>query len=416
MPGSLGGSLMAPQQMTGAPQQAPGLGVAQGAPANQAGMSPAATGFQPASGGTSNGFQPQTNQAGGNIGHEGGNMPQGMMGQANAPAFQGGPATNPGAPGGAASNTPGAPAASGQPTLSNQMTGGFNTNYVTPGTSAVHSIQGGPAYDQNVTDDYYHQQTRNLDPQWQQRQSNQEAQLANMGLSRGSAAWQRESDNLNRNRTDAYQTAQSDAIQRGGAESTRLQNAAIARGNFANQAGQQDYQNQITSQAAQNAGNTAQQNAAQGWEGFNTARYGADQGLRGAQANASASRANAAASAAASRYATESNSQIQNRQLSGTERGQDFSQALQMQQAPYNLQNLQMGGMYTQGSPTYSNFQGGQMPGADNSNYAGQINQAGNQGTNNLVTGISNAAGRIPWGSLGGNYVGGPQQLGGNNY
>ena len=304
MAGSLGGFSVNP-----APAQVDGMGAKQGAPANQAGMAPAATGFQPAQGsgkgfdqpamGASSQMQPGGNMAapqgrpmmGGPGGiRQGANqmgdqpMNQGF-GQTEQPGFQGGPAqANPQDPRGT-----GAPNQSGPgPTTNNEQTGNFNTGYINPSEAAVHSINGGPAYDQRVTDDYYNQQTRNLDPQWQQRQGDQDAQLANMGLSRGSAAWQRESDNLSRQRNDAYQTAQSDAIQRGGAESSRLQNAEMARGNFANQAQQQDYMNRIGSQAAQNTALGQQQNAAQGWESFRTQRYGADQGLRGAEANASA--------------------------------------------------------------------------------------------------------------------------------
>jgi hypothetical protein len=114
-----------------------------------------------------------------------------------------------------------------------------------------------------------------LDPQWQQRQSDTENQLANMGLSRGSPAWTREKARLDQSQQQAYGSAQNQAIMAGGAESTRLQNAEIARGNFANNAGQQDYQNQVTSQQAQNAGNTAQQQAAQGWQGFRTSEKNA---------------------------------------------------------------------------------------------------------------------------------------------
>ena len=327
------------------------------------------------------------------------------------PGFQ-----NPGSPGGAASLTPGAPQAAGGPTTNNEMTQGFNTNYITPGVSAVHEIAGGPAYDQRVTDDYYKQQTRNLDPQWQQRQGDQDAQLANMGLSRGSAAWQRESDNLSRQRNDAYQTAQSDAIQRGGAESSRLQNAEIARGNFANQAGQQDYQNQITSQNTQNAGNTAQQNAAQGWEGFRTQRYGADQGLKGAEANAAAAQANSQAAQATARENAQLQFQLGTRQQEMAERGQTFNQTLRMEQDPYIMQNLISGGQYPTGNAPQTALNGGQ---SDQSNYAQQIGAANNQTAQGYGSMASLGGGlltnqNMPW--MQPSSASGPLQLGGSNY
>lgn len=60
---------------------------------------------------------------------------------------------------------------------------------------------------QQVSDALYQQAASRLDPQWQQRQSDMDAQLAAQGITQGSAAYDREMSNLSRNRNDAYNTA-----------------------------------------------------------------------------------------------------------------------------------------------------------------------------------------------------------------
>jgi hypothetical protein len=315
-------------------------------------------------------------------------------------AYPGGPAAANGYGQGTPSGTPGAPNSAQGPTINNEQTGNFNTNYIDPAKSAVHEIAGGPAYDAQVRDAYYNEQKAMLDPQWQQRQSDTENQLANMGLSRGSPAWEREKARLDQSQQQAYGSAQNQAIMAGGAESTRLQNAEIARGNFANLAGQQDYQNQVTSQQAQNAGNTAQQQAAQGWQGFRTseknATTGANAQVAAAGMNASAAQANAQASQATARELGQMQYQAQQRQMENAERQAVFDRALK-------LQNEQMAGMYPTGNPQFSNYQGGSIPGANQANYAEQINQGNSQANAGLGTTIQ--AGM----SLGGRLLNQPQ-------
>ena len=301
------------------------------------------------------------------------------------------------------------------PTAANQGTGAFNTSYITPGTAAVHSIEGGPAYDQKVTAAYYGQQKQMLDPQWQQTQNDNEVKLANMGLSRGSEAWNRESDNLNRQKTMAYNTAQNSAIMAGGQESTRQQNAAIAAGNFANNANQQDFTNQVTSQNTQNAGLTAQQAAAQGWENFATQRANTNRSATATENAAASNAAGMTGAASIGASASMSNAQLNNdlntRIQNSQEQQMNFNNARTQMYDPIQLQNLTMQGMYPTSAPTYAggpNTTAAGPPTSDQSNYAAQIGASNNQ----AAGGIANAVG-----SLGGYVIGqasNPSGMGGS--
>ena len=61
----------------------------------------------------------------------------------------------------------------------------------------------------------YGQMTSRLDPQWQQAEQAQQAQLANQGIDLGSGAYDTAMGNFNRAKNDAYQGAQNNAIQQG---------------------------------------------------------------------------------------------------------------------------------------------------------------------------------------------------------
>jgi hypothetical protein len=74
---------------------------------------------------------------------------------------------------------------------------------------------------QRAEDAIYKSATSRLDPQWQQRQGDLETQLANRGITRNSAAFEREMNNMNQSRNDAYSQAQMAAITGGGAEAQR---------------------------------------------------------------------------------------------------------------------------------------------------------------------------------------------------
>jgi hypothetical protein len=75
---------------------------------------------------------------------------------------------------------------------------------------------------QQVIDSLYQQQTSRLDPRFAGELVQKETQLANSGITRGSAAFSASMDDFYRGRNDAYQGAQNAAIQAGGAEQSRL--------------------------------------------------------------------------------------------------------------------------------------------------------------------------------------------------
>lgn len=73
-----------------------------------------------------------------------------------------------------------------------------------------------------MTNSVYSQQTRFLDPQYQQGQSDLNSQLANKGIMEGSDAWNRAQNNMALQKTAAYGDARDRSIQAGGAEQSRL--------------------------------------------------------------------------------------------------------------------------------------------------------------------------------------------------
>ena len=96
----------------------------------------------------------------------------------------------------------------------------------------------------------YDRTASRLDPQYEQRANDLEIQLRNQGLRPGDEAYDRAVANFNRDRTDAYQAANNEAIMGGGQESTRLFGQEMERrqqdvgettsqGTFSNAAAQQ---------------------------------------------------------------------------------------------------------------------------------------------------------------------------------
>lgn len=73
-----------------------------------------------------------------------------------------------------------------------------------------------------MTESVYGQQTRFLDPQFQQADGDMRSRLANQGIMPGSEAYDRETNNFNLQRTAAYGDARDRAIQQGGAEQSRM--------------------------------------------------------------------------------------------------------------------------------------------------------------------------------------------------
>lgn len=112
------------------------------------------------------------------------------------------------------------------------------------------NVQGADQSRQRAEDAIYKSSTSRLDPQWNQRQAQMEAQLANKGITAGSSAYTKAMDDFNRQKTDAYQQASMGAITGGGAEAQRNQGMDMAlrqqqvgeigqQGQFGNQAAQQ---------------------------------------------------------------------------------------------------------------------------------------------------------------------------------
>ena len=183
-----------------------------------------------------------------------------------------------------------------------------NTNQVGATPMPVSSVGQASPYFQQAADSYYNQAKSRLDPQWQAQQQGLESQLSAQGLTQGSQAWNSEMDRLTRGRNDAYGSAINQSILTGGQEASRMQGMDINSGNFANQAAQANFQNQLTSQQAYNqaqqqqygqnqqAGQfhnqalAQQQQAAQGWGNLAQQRYATQQNTMGQMAGVEANR------------------------------------------------------------------------------------------------------------------------------
>jgi hypothetical protein len=296
----------------------------------------------------------------------------------------------------------------------------MNTQQYDPARMPVGSVQNGQQYYNPAQDAYMAQARRSLDPQWEQQQQQQESQLTNMGLTRGSQAWDTAMQNFGRARNDAYGSATNQGIMNAGAEAARMQGMDINAGNFANQAAQQNFTNQLTGQQAYNAAlgqqqsmdesagnfaNTAQQ---QGWsqrigeaqlnnaalgqqQGYQTQQDVGRMGLEGAKAGAAATSGAASASMNASMYATDAQRAIAAGSQNLQSRGLDMNQ----QRQNYDIAT----GMYNLPQQTQANL-AGNAPGrvqnsfntTGNPNYGSTL--AGQQGSNSQTNaGYANLAG-----------------------
>lgn len=92
-------------------------------------------------------------------------------------------------------------------------------------TSGIAGMPGGPSTTQdlqNTTNALYNEQESYMQPEQQIQQEQLQSQLANEGITPGSAAYGTEMDRLNRSTTFANQQAMNNAITGGGAEQSRL--------------------------------------------------------------------------------------------------------------------------------------------------------------------------------------------------
>jgi len=94
---------------------------------------------------------------------------------------------------------------------------------------------------QRITNALYQRQTAMLDPQAKQQNSDLTSRLASQGITEGSEAYKRATDNQAQQQASAYQEARNSAILAGGAEDSRIgaQNLNVA--NFQNQTRGQEF-------------------------------------------------------------------------------------------------------------------------------------------------------------------------------
>jgi hypothetical protein len=277
------------------------------------------------------------------------------------------------------------------------------------------SVDTGENYQAKMQDAYYDQAKSRLDPQWQQRQGDLETQLQNMGLTRGSEAWNREAQNMSLQRNDAYGSAMNSAIMNSGTEAQRRQGMDIAAGNFGNQATQQNFENELTSQQAQNAAQNQQYTQNLGGAQLNnsaiSAQQGAAQGWKSIDAQNAAARAQveaAQAQAGATMGAAQLNAALRQREIQNAERKQDFDMGWDMQYNPYKLQNMAMGGM-SPGDPNFSKFE---TPGGGQ--YQNQMVEGGNQQSSAIADFAGGFDPAAWWKNLGGSPGQAPGQV--DNY
>lgn len=110
---------------------------------------------------------------------------------------------------------------------------------------AQNGIQGrvGSQYDtsgQQVADALYRRQQAQLDPQYQQTESDMRTRLANQGIMQGSDAYNRETGNFNRQKELDYGDARDRSILAAGQEQTRLNDVGLSRANLSNTANNQE--------------------------------------------------------------------------------------------------------------------------------------------------------------------------------
>lgn len=101
---------------------------------------------------------------------------------------------------------------------------GTDLNY----NNVVASPEANEAARKSVEDAMYGRSTARLDPQFQQRTSDQDAKLAAQGITQGSEAYDREAANLGRERTDAYAAARNDAVTTSTSEMQKLFDMGMA--------------------------------------------------------------------------------------------------------------------------------------------------------------------------------------------
>jgi hypothetical protein len=134
----------------------------------------------------------------------------------------------------------------------------------------------------------YNQAASRLNPQWQNSNHDLENQLVQQGVMQNSDAWNRAMSEQSRNQTDAYQTAQNNAVQQGNAAEAQLygqglssnQNAymqALNNASFHNASQGQGFGQSMSNAQLNNA--TQGQQFAQGMQNANLQNQGRQQAI-----------------------------------------------------------------------------------------------------------------------------------------
>jgi hypothetical protein len=203
---------------------------------------------------------------------------------------------------------------------------------------------------QQTIDAVYGQMASRLDPQFATQQAQEVSDLAAKGITRESnpEAYDREMSAFQRAKTDAYQSAENNAITQGGAEQSRLFDLGLQSGNFANSAQNQGF-------------------------GQLLARAGFGNQAKGQAFGQSATAA----------------------QIGNASRAQQLAEMLQKRQEPLNELNM-LKGLPTAGSPQYNPYStspGQQAPNMGQlyqNQYQGQLNAFNSQqgGMNSLLSSL----------------------------
>lgn len=107
---------------------------------------------------------------------------------------------------------------------------------------------------QRAEDALYRSATRQLDPQFQQREDAMRSRLLNSGIREGTEAWNNEMGNFARERESAYGDARDRSINAGGQEASRMLSDELSRGQFGNNAQAQRFAQSLSNAELQNAG------------------------------------------------------------------------------------------------------------------------------------------------------------------
>jgi hypothetical protein len=111
-------------------------------------------------------------------------------------------------------------------------------------TSGFTNFVGDPG--QSMEDAVYGRHTARLDPRFQQEEDDLRTRLANQGITEGTAAYDRETANFGRYKTDAYGQARNDAVTQGlpfgNQQRTQQFNEQMQQANLANASRTQDIQ------------------------------------------------------------------------------------------------------------------------------------------------------------------------------